>query len=366
MIVKKRFPTLYAKSSTGKIKVWQIWVAEDGECPKIITQYGQQDGKMQRTTVKVREGKNIGRSNATTPLEQAVSEAESKWTKQKDKKYVENKSGKSDKLLPMLAHDFKKRGHHIEWPAYVQPKINGLRCLTKRMGDSIEYHSRGGKSFETLAHLTPHLLSMMREGEVFDGELFTRELTFQEIVSAVKRRKTENPNTSLIQYWVYDVVLPQVPFRERTDILGKLVAPGLPIIFVDTALVFDKKAMLLAHSVHIEQGFEGTIIRNSEGVYRCDFRSPDLQKYKEFVDEEFMIVGGKQGVGRAEGTITWTCVTEEGKEFDARPTGTEEERRFWWDNLDKFIGKKITVRYQNLSDDGIPIFPVAVGIRDYE
>lgn len=365
--MKKTFPTLYAPSSTGKTKVWRIWAEEVKQGALIVTEYGYEDSDdLQRAAVTIREGKNLGRSNETTPFEQACSEAEAKWQKKKDKKYTEGSVKRTKILLPMLAQDFKKREHAIEWPAFVQPKLNGVRCLARRKGDEIEYVSRGGKAFETLEHLTKPLLSMMRDGEIFDGELFTRELTFQQIVSAVKRQKTENPDIAKVQYWVYDLVDPKAPFEMRTMLLGELVRPAKGIVFVPTQRAAHKEGMLDLHQRFVADGFEGTIVRNRSGMYRCDFRSPDLQKYKDFIDEEFEIVGGKEGVGRAEGTITWTCVTEEGKSFDVRPTGTEEQRREWWKNLKKFVGKKLTVRYQNRSDDNIPIFPVGVQIRDYE
>jgi ATP-dependent DNA ligase len=369
--MKKTFPTLYASSSTGKTKVWRIWAEElslpHGPAAVIVTEYGYEDSEeMQRAAVTIREGKNIGRSNATTPFEQACAEAEAKWQKKKDKKYTEGEVKRTQILLPMLAHDFKKRGHDIEWPAYVQPKLNGVRCLARRRGHDVEYISRGGKRFETLGHLTKPLLSMMRDGEVFDGELFTKELTFQQIVSAVKRQKTENPDIAKVQYWVYDWVNPKEPFTMRALYLGDLVVPVPSIVFVPTAMAFDEKCMLEAHKEHMEEGFEGTIIRNSKGMYRCDFRSSDLQKYKDFIDEEFTIIGATEGEGRAEGTVIWKCLTEEGKEFDAKPKGTEEQRRHWWEHRKEFFGKMLTVRYQCRTDENLPLFPVGLTIRDYE
>lgn len=362
----KKFPTLYAKASTGKVKIWDISAQETASGAEVITRYGYVDSdKIQETRVKVKYGKNIGRSNETTPFEQACLEAESKWKKKQDKKYTQDPSGESDILLPMLAHDYKKRGHHIEWPAFVQPKLNGVRCLaTKVDSGSVRFTSRGGKEFATLDHLAEPILRSLRKGETLDGELFTEELSFQEIVSAIRREKTENPNTPKIQYWVYDIVLDKVPFVGRQMALEKKVPQEAPLVLVETWDVTCEEAMFRAHAGFIERGFEGTIIRNRKGLYRKDFRSPDLQKYKSFMDEEFEIIGGKEGVGLAEGTITWTCITEEGKEFDVRPRGTLEQRKYWWENLDKFIGKKLTVRYQNRSDDNIPIFPVGVGIRE--
>jgi DNA ligase-1 len=120
------------------------------------------------------------------------------------------------------------------------------------------------------------------------------------------------------------------------------------------------------HAEMVRAEYEGTIIRNAEGLYRCDYRSADLQKYKDFIDEEFEIIGGKEGIGKDEGAVTFICLTEEGKPFDCRPRGTYEQRQEWWKKLGSLLGKKLTVRYQTRSDDNIPIFPVGIAIRDYE
>jgi len=358
--------TLYGKSSTGKIKIWKIWVerGRDG-IANIITEHGYEESeKLQRATVKITSGKNVGRSNETTPYEQAVLEATAKWEKKRDKKYTVDKKELFENRapLPMLALDFKKRGKSMEWPAFTQPKLNGIRCLaTKLSEDAMDYTSRGGKTFTTLDHLTPHLLEMMDVGEIFDGEIFTKELTFQQITSAIKRQQD---NSLLLEFWIYDVVQDE-PFADRSDHLAAL---GLfdPLVLVPTISVKDVDQMKKMHNQMVEAGYEGTIIRNYHGVYKADHRSADLQKYKDFIDEEFEIVGGKQGVGKDEGAVTFLCETEEGKRFDCRPRGTYEQRQRWWKDLSNLMGKQLTVRYQVRSDDNIPIFPVGIAIRDYE
>jgi DNA ligase-1 len=367
----KGFPTLYGKASTGKIKIWKVWVeAGVTGVATIITEHGYEDGEIQQARVKIMDGKNIGRSNETTPFQQACLEAESKWNKKRDKKYVTDKKelGKEDDvLLPMLAHDFKKRGHKIDWPAFVQPKLNGIRCLARKVSVSpVIYTSRAGKDFPTLGHLTPYLINVMNVGDVFDGELFTRELTFQEITAAVKRQKTTNPNIEKVEFWVYDVVFEEMTFKSRNKYLKAALAKKSPIIYVPTRRVKNKHQMREFHAEMVRAEYEGTIIRNAEGLYRCDYRSADLQKYKDFIDEEFEIIGGKEGIGKDEGAVTFICLTEEGKPFDCRPRGTYEQRQEWWKKLGSLLGKKLTVRYQTRSDDNIPIFPVGIAIRDYE
>lgn len=362
--MSKLWPTLYGKASNGKIKVWKISVKKQGtKAAVIVTEHGYEDSEeLQEARVKITEGKNIGKANETTPYQQACAEAEAKWKKKQDKKYTTDKSGESDILLPMLAHTFEKRGKDIEWPALVQPKLNGIRCLARKISRyAVEYTSRGGKSFTTLDHLTPHLLKVMKAGDVLDGELFTKELTFQEIVSAVKRKQD---HTEMVEFWIYDIVRDE-PFADRAKHLERVGLSG-PLVLVPTLPVKSEDQMKKFHQQMVGAGYEGTIIRNMHGVYRKDHRSSDLQKYKDFIDEEFEIVGGKQGIGKDEGAVTFLCETEEGKRFDCRPRGTYEQRQAWWADLKNLMGKQLTVRYQTRSDDNIPIFPVGIAIRDYE
>ena len=373
--MEKNFPILYAKASTGKIKWWQIAARTGPFGPRrswgyILVWYGyvgQDDDKIQSSNRWIETGKNLGKKNETTAFEQACLEAEAMWKKKQDKKYVEDPSGESDLLLPMLAHDYKKRGHSIEWPALVQPKLNGVRCLaTKVSKTEVRYTSRGGKEFTTLGHLTEPVLRGSKVGEILDGELFTWDLPFEGIVSAVKR---EQEDTKKIQYWVYDMVDPITPFSVRR-ILCRMAVNGARselLVAVPTMEVKDEAEMLQVHGHHVYDHFEGTIVRNRTGVYRQDFRSADLQKYKDSLDGEFVIIGGKDGIGKFVGSITWICVTESGEEFDVVPKGTMDQRRQWYKEREKYFGKKLTVKYQNLSDDRkVPIFPVGLAIRDYE
>src|ERR1035437_1261890 len=84
----KTLPTLFKRTSTGAIQEWSIGVEKN----TIITIHGQTDGKKQTTHDVIKEGKNIGRSNETTPAEQALMEATSKWEGKIKKGYVEDVS----------------------------------------------------------------------------------------------------------------------------------------------------------------------------------------------------------------------------------------------------------------------------------
>jgi DNA ligase-1 len=115
----------------------------------------------------------------------------------------------------------------------------------------------------------------------------------------------------------------------------------------------------------VSEDFEGIMLRNVNGLYKQNYRSNDLQKYKEFMESEFKIIDCKEGEGRDEGTVIWICETPVDKRvFSVRPKGTIEMRRDWFKNSKKYIGKKLTVIYQELSELGVPRFPVGKSVRE--
>jgi len=365
----KRFPPLYARSKNGGVKLWMVRVFEDDGIGVIRTSHGYKGGKLQTTDRKVRFAKST-----LTAVDQAAFEAASKWKKQTDKNYREDIDEiDNTALLPMLAHKYKKRKHKITWPVWVQPKLNGVRCIARRVGDTIKYASRGGKEYTSLEHLTPDLLRLMPDGAAFDGEVYIHGYSIQQLSGAVRRKhlKRHKPLSEPLQYHVYDIALPATTFIDRWARVRKLftyanLKPGGLIREVQTFQVSTEDEMFEAHTSFVRNGYEGIILRNAQGLYLFDHRSNDLQKYKEFEDAEFTIVGGEEGQGKDEGTVIFTCTTNEGKTFNVRPRGSRELRSAWYKDLSVLIGLALTVRYQEKSDDGIPVFPVGICIRDYE
>jgi DNA ligase-1 len=179
-----------------------------------------------------------------------------------------------------------------------------------------------------------------------------------------------------VQYHIYDFVVEEEGFRDRFDDLSERFISTLtanmtdskknPLILVNTVPVNNEDELKEVHQYFVSDGYEGTMIRNANGFYLPDYRSSDLLKYKDFIDAEYEIIGGKQGSGKDEGTVIFRCITSSGTSFDVRPRGTWDQRKQWYDDLDTIIGHMLTVRFQELTDDGIPRFPVGLGIRDYE
>lgn len=365
--MNKMFPKLYEQSSTGKIKHWTISIKDNGHYTWIIIKYGVGDSKIRTAEKIISVGKNIGKSNETTPYKQALLEAEATWKKKLDKGYVEKLANLSDeKLLPMLAHTFQKRGHDITYPCYVQPKLDGIRCLAKKIDNkTIKYYSRAGKEFTTLEHLTPDLLKLMQVDQVLDGEIYSHDMTFQEMIRLIKKLR---PDSNKLEYHVFDLVDINKTFDERIDIIMLMTFESnhSVITVVKTEEIQSKDDVLAKHNEYVKLGYEGLILRNSDGMYKLKGRSKDLQKYKEFQDEEFEIIGGQESTGSEAGCIIFNVKNKNGQEFAVRPRGSFEQRKLWMKDLPNLVKKKLTVRFQELTDDGIPRFPVGISIRNYE
>jgi ATP-dependent DNA ligase len=204
---------------------------------------------------------------------------------------------------------------------------------------------------------------------ILDGELYSTELTFQEIVGLVKAKTIKEGDLEKqkkISLHVYDIICP-LSYQERYANLSILFRRRKfeHIVLVKTEWCEDQKQMLEKHADYIAQGYEGIMLRNQDGLYKGS-RSADLQKYKEFLDKEYEIIGYQEGQGLEQGCVIWTCKTELGATFSCRPRGSREERQQLFQNGEQYVGKWLTVRYQEETDDGLPRFPVGITFRDYE
>jgi DNA ligase-1 len=362
-------------SSKGVTKVWTIWVNKTSEGATITVEHGQMGGKLQEAKETIREGKNIGKANETSPYEQACLEAESKWKKQLDKNYTEEipvSGAEAPKLLPMLAQKYKERAKYLVWPAFIQPKLNGVRCLVERKRNKIIFWSRKAKQYKNFnLYMEQEFLSFMQDGDILDGEMYNHgDLTFQELMSLIKDEKTPELDKlkKYVKFWCYDRPAGDLGFKDRYVKVMRLIPNGLNYVRLVTTWCIDSPLQVdTQHGKFCSEGYEGSIIRSGgDEPYNFQYRDNQLQKHKDFLDAEFKIVGCKEGVGKDEGKAIFRCVTDQGKEFDVRCKGADEIRQEQWRNRKSYMNKDLTVRYQSLSDDGIPIFPVGICVRDYE
>lgn len=346
--------TVYKLDSKGNMRYVTIY-AEDSTVVQIS---GIVDGTPVRNVSQC-EAKNIGKTNATTPQEQAIIEAKAKIKKKLDEEYFSTiEEAKTEIYIsPMLAKDFKKESKKVVYPCYVQPKLDGMRCLKK--GKVLT--SRDNKVITTLKHIEDVLPYV---ADYLDGELYAHGKTFQENMTLIKKYRPGL--TEQVKYHVYDMVLPSQSFNERYSLLKTLVKDIPCIEVVPTYIVNNKEELDKYHAQFIEEGYEGTMVRWGNEGYKVNGRSSNLLKYKDFIDETYTIVDvipseskPSQGVIHCKGVdnsghgITFGC----GMRFN------HQEREEILTNKQDYIGKTAEIRFFEFTDDGVPRFPVCVGVR---
>lgn len=373
-------PILYKKTSTGAIQQWTISTAG----ATIRTSHGQVDGVQQLTQDTVTQGKNIGKKNATTPEEQAEAEARAKWTKKREREgYVEDieraKLGETDAaggIPPMLAQPIKVAKHKIVYPADGQRKYNGNRCLAVIEDGVCTLWTRKQKRLLGVPHIEAAYERMFKgiPGRyVVDGELYRHGWSLQKI-SGFARKAGTKPGYLEIWHQIYDMPSSSVAWSERRASLEAAFSqrPVGPLRLTETFTIGSESYLKPVHDRFVSEGYEGLIIRNRAGKYEEGKRSYDLIKYKEFEELEFEIIGFGEGRGKFKGKAIFVCKTlvprdgAEAKEFECCAPGTMEERAEMFEQGDKLIGKHLTVKFFEWTDEGKPSHGSGLVVRDYE
>lgn len=359
---------IYKQGKLGTPQQWAIEVVKN----RFRSHSGQVGGKITVNEWTTCQGKNIGKSNETTASEQAIAEASALMAKKLERGYFKTLKGIHGEkpFEPMLARKWEDVKDKITYPIYTQPKLDGIRCILKKDG----MWTRTGKKINSCPHIYEEVkyLFAIHPDMILDGELYCDKLNndFNKICSLVKKTKPTkddlDESSKVIQYWVYDLPSNKGPFSERTKELMQLVKKEKSIVIVPTSLIRDEDRIMAMLGYYIEQGFEGQILRVPSGKYE-NKRSKGLLKHKLFTDEEFEVVSVEEGKGLKANMIgSATLKNKKGQTFSSNFKFSHDELKEMFKTKDNMVGKMVTVKYFNLTPDGIPRFPYIIGIRDYE
>ena len=286
-------------------------------------------------------------------------------------------------IKPMLAHKVNDKKIDFTEPVFIQPKLDGVRCLIRREfddtvnADVIRAYSRTGKEFKNLKHILESLRDFfsVNPDVVLDGELYNHALRddFEQIISLVRKQKPTDEDRRnaqhLIQYHVYDCIVPFIGYEARLnwlksnkDLWSNVVIP------VETYLVNKyEEAANMHYDGFLKQGYEGSILRLN-GAYEQK-RSYNLQKFKDFSDDEATIVGYEAGKGKRTGTLgKFFMMDDNGIEFGCPPGKgfNYKDLANILDNVHDYIGKRATFTYFERTKAGNYRHPQFKCIRDYE
>ena len=282
---------------------------------------------------------------------------------------------------PMLAHKFDNK--RVDWsqPVYIQPKLDGIRCVMKADG----CYSRNGKKFMNVQHLyTKAIKELFKVNPllVLDGELYNHDLrdNFEKIVSLVRKQKPTPDDRKearkLIQYHVYDYCMAvnnklnllESDMNRYEKRMHQLVCSdmyGKHIRYVHAQRVANFDTAKKLHIKYKSRGYEGSILR-LDGPYKCG-RSHDLMKFKDFSDTEAKIVSWVEGKGKRRGTIgKFIAVDSDGIRFGMPVMDKFEYLKKNFKAMQDWVGKTATFTYFERTRAGSYRHPLFKAIRDYE
>ena len=340
--------TLYTTDKKGSQRQWTVEVYDLGDGTYGVRRiFGQVDGKLQTSQKIIKDGKNIGRSNETTAMEQAIQEAKALFKKQQP----------DDNVLPMLASTWTPKSK-LSSKVYVQPKLDGIRLMLGRRGGEIVMMTRTGKPVTGMEQaLNDPAVKKLQEGEWVDGEAYSKDIPFEEI-SGKFRKNSSCPELEFHVFDTFDLNNISESFEKRCYKIARW-KNTVPMALIDPSRIEE------FHDKFVAEGYEGIIIREPHSAYEIGYRSRNLLKFKKFDTNEFKIVGCEEGTAKDAGTAIFVCECSGGT-FNVRPKGTLAVRKEYWENRDQHMGQMLTVKHQGTSVEGIPRFPVGLAIRNYE
>lgn len=334
---------------------------------------------------------------------------------------------KNTTYFPMLAKKYNEEKKHVVWPAITQPKLDGVRCLAflnvnpkKVNRKKISYKNvilatRQRKEFQGFDHirrilLEPLIVMFNESGHslYLDGEFYKHGKALQDISGEVRNiEKNSKVTKDSVKYWVFDCFYPTeltTITKDRLDLLEDFfmvfettsvdwTGSKLPdsiqksgkemVCMVPHERVNDEKELMEQYKMWLSKDYEGLMYRNPNSPYLAHptktgtfLRSKGLLKLKMRYSDEFELVGFTEGTkGRDKGAIMWICQTKDGKKtFHATPKNTTLKKRYAMfkkitedgDFDKKYKGRMMTIEYEDLSKDGVPLRAKSVGFRDYE
>ena len=278
-------------------------------------------------------------------------------------------------IKPMLAHKFNEARINFKDFTYMQPKLDGVRCLFTKDGA----FSRTGKQFMNVQHIEEELKEFFQQNPamVLDGELYNHDLRndFEKIISLVRKQKPTDEDRSeacrLTQYHVYDYTNKcmncTVNYRYRLSQLTSLDIYSPSIHYVESRRVKSIKQAKDFHTRKLAKGYEGSILRTNT-PYKHG-RSFGLMKFKDFSDTEATIVDYQEGKGKRAGTLGKFIMQDDDGNIFGCPPGkgyNYSDMRCMLENIHKYMGQRATFTYFQRTKAGSYRHPLFKTLRNYE
>ena len=274
---------------------------------------------------------------------------------------------------PMLAYPVSDKPINYDNDVFMQPKLDGVRCVIQCDNSKITAYSRAGKEWKNIDHILFNLKPWfaLNQDVILDGELYNHDLkdNFEKIISLVRKTKpTEEhrlESEKMVQFHCYDIIDETMSFAMRNEFIKQAVPRNHCVRHVETTQCYTEGDAKVFHQDNLDQGYEGSILRTND-TYKCG-RSWNLRKFKDFHDTEALIVDWVEGNGKRKGTIgKFMAQDEDGVLFGMPVMDKFDYLQKNFEDMKTWIGKTATFTYFERTKAGSYRHPLFKCIRDYE
>jgi ATP-dependent DNA ligase len=262
----------------------------------------------------------------------------------------------------MLAYPFEEK-RLLKWqlPYIVQRKYNGERCICEVSHNSVNLISSTGLPILT----APHIISAFRNWPpgIYDGEIY-RHGAFQQLGLRKGSVTPEHYENKFILFDTKNNNLCQITrLVELSQHYDLTTASPIELAPYWAVNALDEVQEILAESMAL--GFEGIVLREAYAFYQ-EKRTTTMMKIKPRSKDTYCIVACLEEYdiqNNPKGTLgSFQVIDTDGKTFCVGSGFTAAQRKSYWQHRNELIGKSIDVKYQALTDRGVPWFPVFVDI----
>ena len=399
---------LISRDAKGKIRCIDIHFTKEDDGTFIIhrTSFQYQGKRTIQPDIAITQGKVKRDTHAQTILQfmSLIKSYKDKGYKEIEKDPDTYTEEKLNSILPEFTTDangFKK--HMLAKQAdkvsrksidkvkfwYASRKIDGVRASFYWDGNKIRTASRGGEHYDNAcAHFieNPKLIEYFKNHPdvVLDGELYKHGKSLQQISGAARMEKNAC-DCDWLQYYIYDIMDPEKPFKERVIDLVSLAKElkigfdpyhqfnkgDLQMQIVPQVKVTGYDNIMALHNKYVEEGWEGVVVRDPDSLYKFGARGNSMIKFKKYRDSEFLVTGWREGLRGVEDMV-FICETPHGKTFFAKPMGDRATKEEYVENFDaKYKNQMATVKFFYYSDgndevNGVPLQPCLKAFRGKE
>lgn len=269
-----------------------------------------------------------------------------------------------------LAYPYEQRKLE-KWPKpwIVQPKLNGERCrvLFDSEGRATLLSSEENQ-IVSVPHIEQTLNALGLIETELDGELYVHGWPLQRIHGVVSRKRNISHEHEEIQLHLFDLIAPLSQIKRLESLYSLRSEVQDPLYIIESTPCTSVEEIQALLTAYMSEGYEGIIIRHPFAEY-VRKRATHMLKWKPRQMDCYFIVGTFEAIdqyGVPKNTLGGLICEKDSIRFNVGAGMlTHSERDYWWLNRYKLPGRYAVIKYQDLTERGVPVPPVLCQVSEH-